>query len=208
VQAGDFSWQSLAATPQRLLAAIVIVVVALLLARELVATVGTLRDAPDIGAGTPIQATGERNFAATITAANLFGAGPATSAGEGEAAPQQTSLQLVLRGVFTSADPAGGSAIIENSDGNTRIVRAGSAVMDDILLERVYPERVVLSRNGLQESLYFPTADAALATVSPLPDQPSATEPEPGALTEEDKRANILRRLEELRERSLERNQG
>lgn len=207
MQAGDFSWQSLAASPQRLLAAIVIGVAALLLARELIATITTLRGAADITTTAPAQATGDSRFAATIAAANLFGAGPAQSGDAGDTALPQTNLQLVLRGVFTSGDPAGGSAIIENSDGNTRIVRAGTAVMDDTLLERVYPDRVVLSRNGLQESLYFPTADA-LAAVSPLPDPSAATEPEAGALTEDDKRANILRRLEELRERSLERNQG
>lgn len=207
MQAGDFSWQSLAGTPQRLLAVIVVVLIALLLARETVAIVTTLRQAPPIGTA-PAGGDGQNSrLAASIASANLFGAA-AQEAGGNDAGLPQTSLQLTLRGVFTGADPARGSAIIESGDGSTRIVRTGAAVVDDTLLERVYANRVVLSRNGLQESLRFPTGEAGIGLAQQAPEAGAAQPAARRALTEEDKRANILRRLEELRERSLERDQG
>ena len=88
---------------------------------------------------------------------------------------------------------------------------AGGSLDNGVVLQRIYPGRVVLSRNGLQENLSFPSAEeyAALPEViSAVPAAASGAAAPAAALSDDEKRANILRRLEELRSRSLERTQG
>ena len=196
--------------PRRLLTLAVAVVAAVLIGSELYALLET--------ALTPTATTSIRasdavvsDPIATITNAGLFGASAATNTPADDSALPQSSAQLILRGVFTGVAPEQGSAIFELPDGSTRMVRAGGSLDGGVVLERIYANRVVLNRNGLQENLPFPSVEeyaASTDAVAPTTAPASSGSAAPAALDDDEKRANILRRLEELRARSLERNQG
>ncbi len=198
--------------PRQLLTLAVAIVAAVLIGSELYAlldtafstTTHTSERRNDRPAGDPV---------ATITGTGLFGATSAPAARGGDEGLPQTSAALILRGVFTGGTPEQGSAIFELPDGSTRMVRAGGSLDGGVALERIYANRVVLNRNGLQENLSFPSAeeyaDSIAEASTALPEAVDGGErTDPAALSDDEKRANILRRLEELRARSLERNQG
>ncbi len=154
-------------------------------------------------------------LAASGAQAGLFGKAATPVASTDDSALPQSSAQLVLRGVFTGNSPEQGSAIFELPDGSTRMVRAGGSLDGGLVLQRIYPGRVVLNRNGLNESLSFPASDEYAESIAEASTSAAASEAEPEIRdnapsdnTDDEKRANILRRLEELRARSLERNQG
>lgn len=144
----------------------------------------------------------KEDYVGRVNSANLFGVAP--PAINDQSLPQ-TQMQLTLRGVFTADDPAFASAIIETEDGKMQIVKTGGGLGADASLKQVYANRVVIARNGVLENLYFPTANApdTIATTSSVATAPVETSPVPaGAENSEDEhKAIILRRLEELRAR-------
>ena len=69
----------------------------------------------------------------------------------------ETKLALILRGAFMGSDEKSAGAIIENEE--TRVANnyyIGESLPGDATLKAIYPDRVVLSRNGILETLYFP----------------------------------------------------
>ena len=83
----------------------------------------------------------------SIAAWHLFGQpGPA-------AAAPTTALALTLRGTFASPDPRNGLAFIADAQGRERAYRTGETVLDDAVLEAVYPDHVLLRRAGGRERL-------------------------------------------------------
>lgn len=178
-----------------------------LIGRELWLTVRGFSYSPPHTAPAAAAAV-QDNAAEQIVAAGLFGNAPRQSGGE----PQQSDLQLTLRGVFTATDPRHASAMLESPDGRMQIVKVGSGLAPDTTLQQVFSNHIVVLRNGVQESLYFPTpqaGDTAPAAASPAADSggpgaDSADAQAAGASPEELKRAAILRRLEELRARSAQ----
>lgn len=204
------SLRALLEQPRQLLSIAVAAVAAVLIGNELLVVLDTAIE-PTVTSAARNDANVSGNPVATISEAGLFGAAATpVESGDDEGLPQ-SSAQLILRGVFTGQTPDQGSAIIELPDGSTRMVRAGGSLDNGVVLQRIYPGRVVLNRNGLQESLSFPTAEeyAALPESISAPASEAAAGETPAAtLSDDEKRTNILRRLEELRSRSLERNQG
>jgi general secretion pathway protein C len=95
--------------------------------------------------------------AQTITGQNLFGQ---IAAGNKQQLDQlnlpQTRLSLVLRGAFTSSDPKRSSAIIEVPGQKTHSFKVNNTVYGNAKLHAVYRDRIVLSRSGQLETLYFP----------------------------------------------------
>jgi general secretion pathway protein C len=80
----------------------------------------------------------------------------AAPAGNTETATQETSLQLRLDGVFAGSDPRKSGAIItEQAQGIGKLYAVGQAVPGGATLDSVYPDRVILSRNGNREVLRF-----------------------------------------------------
>lgn len=199
--------------PRQLLTMAIAAIAAVLIGGELFALLDT--------SFTSSQSTPSRNETpqasdpvTAIVQAGLFGATATPITQSDDAGLPQTSAQLVLRGVFTGSTPEQGSAIFELPDGTTRMLRTGSSLDGNVVLERVYAGRVVLNRNGLQENLAFPSAQeyadniAEVAQPTPATSEPTNGATPAAALSDDEKRTNILRRLEELRSRSLERNQG
>lgn len=119
-----------------------------------------------------------------------------------------TNLKLTLRGAFTSSNPQRASAMIESPDGKTLYYKVNGNVYGNTVLHSVFSDRVILSRQGQLETLYFPA-------VTHRPTQPSSESyPEvndnksnnriehPSAMTQEQRQQLIKSRLQELRNRS------
>ena len=124
-----------------------------------------------VGPAPPVTAMAPRNANHStvqidrIVNAHLFGeARAASDAGD---APQ-TSVSLTLAGVLALPDPKKGLAIIAPTAGSARLYTVGAAVPGGVRLHAVYPDRVLLDRGGVIESLLLPRKLSAVATATPL----------------------------------------
>jgi type II secretion system protein C len=101
---------------------------------------------------------------AGITAAHLFGSAEKPPEQDASAAVA-TSSPLVLTGVFAFQDPKRGFAIIGDG-GLSRVYTVGAAIAG-ALLHSIYPDHVILDRNGQLEILTFPHLRQLFATQAP-----------------------------------------
>ena len=198
-------WRNIIANPQALVFGVCIAVFAVLIGGELWPALRTSMYHPGIAASRTHNDGEQRAYAEQIDAANLFG-----RAVDQNNLPQ-TNLQLILRAVFAASNPHLASAVIETSDGRAQVIKVGGSIGGDAVLQEVHDNRVVLSRSGVLETLFFPapqeSTELAVAQNTPAPagDQigPGPASPPPaGVSPDEIKRAAILQRLEELRARS------
>ncbi len=88
-----------------------------------------------------------------IVNAHLFGL--ASLQGDPSAAPA-TSANLTLAGTLAGPDPTIGWAIIGASAQAARVYAAGVSLPGGAKLVAIYPDRVILDRNGARESLMLP----------------------------------------------------
>jgi len=150
---------------------------------------------------------GQQYDAKTITAANLFGR---TLVGPTAAKLPSTRLQLILRGAFGASTPEKGSAMIEDGNGVTRTYRVNMQVGANTQLHSVFPNHVVLSRDGQLEVLKFPSpgSDAGNArpnsnnSVSIDQSGPRAKSLDSTSMSAQQRQQLIKTRLQELRNRS------
>ena len=98
-----------------------------------------------------------------IVAAHLFGEAARDAS---DANAPQTAVQLVLAGVLAVPDPQRGLAIIGPNAAAARLYLVGAAVPGGVRLHAVYPDRVLLDRGGVIESLLLPKKPA-LAAATP-----------------------------------------
>lgn len=171
---------------------------------------------PGYTAGSEQQKPQAITYKATdITRQNLFGRAEAAVVDPSQL--PETRLQLILRGAFTSDDPQRASAIIEGPDQQSRSYRINSRVYGGAQLHAVYKDKVVLSRAGQLENLYFPSAETGIQTETPPVTSDNnigrktsisttiSSKATPG-LSEQQRQDLIRARLQELRDRS--RNKG
>ncbi|MBO9662064.1 type II secretion system protein N [Dokdonella sp.] len=90
--------------------------------------------------------------ARSIASWHLFGETPQRP-GSGGAA---STLSLILRGTVADGDPKAGLAVLAGADGVERAFRVGEEVVSGARLAAVYPDRIVLSRAGAEETLRLP----------------------------------------------------
>lgn len=124
---------------------------------------------------TPSEFIGES--AQSIAAWHLFGnaQGPIDLAALAQRAPA-TALRLILRGTLNESAPEGGVAIIADESGTDRAYRVGDTLPGDAVLDGIYAGRVLLSRQGVSESLSLPGETSASQTNTPAPSRmPGAT---------------------------------
>ncbi|MGV6801434.1 MAG: type II secretion system protein N [bacterium] len=93
-------------------------------------------------------------------------------------AAAETSLNIELTGLLADGD-GGGSAVIRFSDGREATFNAGEEIQEGVYLERLEPERVILARRGVLESLYLDNR-----IIMPAIRQNSSTETSPSASPE------------------------
>src|SRR5690606_34143981 len=112
------------------------------------------------GAATPDPRAAAADVQA-IAAAHLFGKADAADAPV-DPAPvahedvAETRLNLSLRGTITANDPAQSIAIIAASGRDERVYAINDTVAPSTTLHAVYPDRVILNRNGALEALKLP----------------------------------------------------
>lgn len=101
------------------------------------------------------------------------------AAGGSTRAPE-TMLNLQLFGIRAGLDGSPGSAIVGTPDNMQGVYAVGQEIMPGVRLEQVLPDRVVIRRNGVTESLSF-DRDSTLqqtAAVTPVvPSVPAAPTP-------------------------------
>jgi len=97
----------------------------------------------------------------SIVNAHLFGA-PGQDLTDPNALPQ-AQVNLVLAGTMALADPAAGFAIIGDSAASAKFYRVGATLNGGVRLHSVYPDRVVIERNGALETLALPRGQPSMA---------------------------------------------
>jgi general secretion pathway protein C len=107
---------------------------------------------------------GQPYSAQAITQGNLFGRSQTAPAA---AKLPATNLQLILRGAFGAITPEKGTAMIESGDGVTRSYRVNMQVSANTRLHGVFPNHVVLSRDGKLETLEFPSLGSVTGSSGP-----------------------------------------
>lgn len=112
-------------------------------------------DAPSAGNAQPAQ---------SVAAWHLFGntQGTVDLAALAREAPA-TALNLLLRGTLNENAPEGGIAIIAEGANPDQAYRVGDTLPGGARLDGIYAGRVLLSRNGTNESLSLPSEAAAPA---------------------------------------------
>ncbi|MDX1819045.1 MAG: type II secretion system protein N [Marinobacter sp.] len=149
-----------------------------------------------------------------LASLSLFG----TPASEGDAQAvstenlPETNLRLFLRGVMAASGDFPGSALIEDEKSQTDVYLVGDDLPGNATLRSVFPNRVIIERSGKLENLFFPESEQQ-AGLSIAPDEPpetSTTESPPSnqssspvqaGTSDQERREEIRRRLEQLRER-------
>lgn len=119
----------------------------------------------------PFRSAGNAAPSATTSVARWHLFGEATARAGSANAGSASTLSLVLRGTFASADPKDGIAVIDNAGQGERAWRVGDEVLPGVRLAAVHADRVVLARDGKQETLALPR-DTQLApgdVVRPTP---------------------------------------
>ncbi len=102
---------------------------------------------------------------AAVVNAHLFGVAP--QSGDPSDAPA-TTANLALAGTLAGLEPEHGWAIIGASGQTARVYATGASLPGGSKLFAVYPDRVILDRNGARESLLMPRlASGAGGRVAP-----------------------------------------
>ena len=78
----------------------------------------------------------------------------------------ETALNLTLRGIVAQDDPKLGRAIIADANGVEKMYRGGSEMPGGVTIDGVYADRVMLSRNGVLETLRLPKPSESARPVS------------------------------------------
>jgi len=120
----------------------------------------------DAGADAPVvQAQAQNVDIAAIVNAHLFGV--AAQSGNPSDAPA-TTANLTLAGTLAGREPEQGWAIIGATGQSARVYATGASLPGGSKLFAVYPDRVILDRNGARESLLLPRlAGGASGGVAP-----------------------------------------
>ncbi|QBM16933.1 hypothetical protein MARI_10370 [Marinobacter sp. JH2] len=147
----------------------------------------------------------------------VFGSPSATAESPSENTENlpETNLRLSLRGVLAAEGEFPGSALIEDDKGDTEAYLVGKPLPGNATLRTVFPNRVIIERQGKLENLYFPENEKSTGvfmadtetnqqTTSPPPQRQVQTQqssPDPQSTSQQQRREEIRKRLEQLRQR-------
>ncbi len=93
---------------------------------------------------------------ARIATLHLFGVAPREGTAGAPINAPETTLKLVLNGVLAATDVQAARAIIRTPDGTEKPYRVGDLLPGNAILKEIYPNRVLLERNGRYETLPLP----------------------------------------------------
>lgn len=150
----------------RLVAGLLLALIALQLALTVTRQPGSMRlPAADAVPGVLSRPGAAREVdLAAIVNAHLFGQKAAAPVSAGDA--PQSSMPLVVAGVYAVSDPKRGMAIIGATATNARLVQVGGNISGGARLHSVYTDRVVIDRGGALETVLMPKT---LSSVAPPP---------------------------------------
>jgi len=123
-------------------------------------------------AGAPSATGSPRQRIDALAQAHLFG--QAVAPAQAADAPL-SAAQLVLAGVLAVPDPRQGMAIIGPTVANAKLYAAGALIGGGLSLHSVFPDRVLLDRGGVLETLLLPkklATQAPAAAVAPAIQSP------------------------------------
>lgn len=162
---GEVLWHWLGGTPGRWLARGVTLLLALLLFYQLARLVWALLPPPELLPPEPAEVESAAAVAPAPSGADgrriagwhLFGKAEATAvARPAPIEAPETRLRLTLHGLIASDDPEQARAIIAQAGGEERSYRVGDEITSGVTLSEIYPDRVILERNGRYETLRLP----------------------------------------------------
>lgn len=160
--AGTIKTSALASAPKLVAGALVIAVG--VQAALLVSNLG--RAAPPLSNPVAVAPPPQAAYnVGVIQQGQLFGSAAPAATGNAPA----TSAPLVLGGVMASEDEKKGFALIGSSGSATRVYAIGAALPGGLTLHAVYPDRVVLSRAGVLETLALPRQPSSASISTPVP---------------------------------------
>ena len=135
-----------------------------------------------VAAALPVQAAPEPSAPTQLAKWHLFGSaqGGVDLAALAQARVQETALNLILRGTFNETRPEGGVAIIADQQGVDRPYRVGDLLPGEARLEAIHAGYVLLSRNGVNETLSLRVVDAAAAPTGGAAPRAASRAPLPG----------------------------
>jgi general secretion pathway protein C len=142
----------LAAAAPAAVSFVLVLVIAAQLAALLWRVLGTGEGEPQAAAPDLPTAAPGVDIAAIVNA-HLFGVAPRS--GDPSDAPA-TTANLTLAGTLAGREPEQGWAIIGASGQTARVYATGASLPGGARLFAVYPDRVILDRNGSRESLMLP----------------------------------------------------
>ncbi len=93
---------------------------------------------------------------ASLEQLNLFGRSKQEMAEEKVSPEKLTNLRFVLKGIFATNDPREGAVQIQNGSQQESNFTVGESVFGEATLDEIYPDRVILYRNGNYETLMMP----------------------------------------------------
>ena len=116
-----------------------------------------------------------------LTEIDPFHRASVTVSGHSAAAAQapETMLNLQLFGIRAGRDAGPGSAIVATPDNVQGVFTVGQEIMSGVRLEQILPDRIVIRRNGVTETLSFDRSSTLQAVAVSLPAAPSSTDEEP-----------------------------
>jgi general secretion pathway protein C len=116
----------------------------------------------------PAATASKVNTATSVAQWHLFGNSQSVDLARLTTNAPPTTLKLVLRGTLALPDAAQGMAIIADEHGLEKNYKVGDTVSGGAKLGEVYSDHVVLSHDGIAESLLLPKPDEH---APPLPTQ-------------------------------------
>lgn len=136
------------------------VVLLLAIAHGLATLTWVLVPAPRMAAPPPqavaAPAAAPESGAVRVAAMHLFGTAPPQGANGAPIHAPETTLKLVLAGVLAASDARAARAIIRAPDGTEKPYRVGDLLPGNATLKEIYPDHVLLERNGRYETLPLP----------------------------------------------------
>lgn len=91
-----------------------------------------------------------------IASKNLFGQANAVGVAPAAVDAPETRLRLTLEGIFLAEVPEESAAIVAEQGRPGELVVVGGKLPGNAMLSEVHPDRIVLTRNGVHETLRFP----------------------------------------------------
>jgi general secretion pathway protein C len=147
------------------LAAIGVAAVAALICVWAIVKIGWLAVAPSnaaaIVSGTAPAAAGKPPV--SIAKWHLFGNAQSTAMSQLASNAPATTLKLTLRGTLSLTDPKQGMAMIADDHGAESAYKVGEEITDRATLAEVYADHVVLTHEGVSETLNLPRPEEHVA---------------------------------------------